>query len=118
MGFRLFDFIARHTDHTRLPHDQRIVILTFPLVGDEFVFLMLPHQFLDVQRSCAEHESPTVTPVLVVVSIVLDVKARPRQREANGKQAFKFRRLKLQIRHSVEFIPKCIHRSHFFPLSK
>src|SRR5678815_3170409 len=50
-GFRLFNFIARHTDHTRLPHDQRIVILAFPLVGDEFVFFVLPHQFLDVQGS-------------------------------------------------------------------
>ena len=94
------------------------MILAFPLVGDEFVFLVFPHQFLDVQRSSTEHKSPTIAPVLIVVSIVLDVKARPRQREANGQQAFKFRRLKLQIRHSVEFIPKCIHRSHFFPLSK
>jgi hypothetical protein len=102
----LFDFLARHTDHLRLPHNQRIVILAFPLVGDKFVFLMFPYEFLDVQRSGAEHESPTIAPVLVVVSIVLDVKARPRQRKADGQQTLKFRRLKLQIRHSVKFVPQ------------
>jgi len=102
----LFDFLAGHTDHLRLPHDQRIVILAFPLVGDKLVLLVFPHEFLDVQRSGAEHESPTVAAVLVVVSIVLDVKTRPRQRQANGQQALEFRRLKLQIRHSVKFVPQ------------
>jgi hypothetical protein len=55
------------------------VILALAFIRDQLVFFMFPDKLFYIERSGAEHEAPAVAAVLVVVSVVFDVKARPRQ---------------------------------------
>ena len=69
---------------------------------------MFPDQLFYIQGRGTKNKTPTIPAVLVVEGIVNNVEARPRQREPNGEQPLKFRRIKLGVGHAVELVSESI----------